>query len=73
MTATAKAGRRPFGVDRCTQDILRTLRECGRPLTKTRLLEEMMRAGRERSESTVCRRSALHMEDGTIENPEGVK
>lgn len=62
--------------DRCIADILGTLRAAGRPLTKTRLLEEMSkRNGKgecgEWSEATVCRRLAVLMEDGTLENPKG--
>lgn len=54
----------------CLTDILLTLREHHpRPLTKTRLLEEMARKGRTYAESTVARYLAVLMEDATIENP----
>jgi hypothetical protein len=71
-------GRGKSGVDACTADVLAALRAAGKPLTKTRLLEEMAararrREGGEWSESTVCRRLANLMEDGTIENPEGAR
>jgi hypothetical protein len=71
-------GRGKSGVDACTADVLAALRAVGRPLTKTRLLEEMAARARRResgewSESTVCRRLANLMEDGTIENPEGAR
>ena len=61
------------GLDRCTKDILAALREAGRPLSKTRLLEVMDERfhrgeGGEWSERTVCRRLAELMADGTIEN-----
>jgi hypothetical protein len=61
-------------VDNATRDILATLRAAARPLTKTLLLEAMaQRAHRgeceEWSQSTVERRLAELMEDGTIENP----
>ena len=66
------------GLDSCTADILATLRAAGRPLTKTRLVEEMCkreRAGEcgEYSPSTIERRLALLMEDETLDNPRGVK
>jgi hypothetical protein len=64
----ASGGEKGPGIHRCTRDILRTLREAGKPLTKTRLLEEMERLGYDWSESTVCRRLAELMEDGTLTN-----
>lgn len=70
---TVKAERKPTELPDCLTDILLTLREHHpRPLTKTRLLEEMFTAGRTYADSTVARYLAVLMEDGTIENP-GVK
>ena len=70
--------RGPSGVDRCSKDILATLRAAGRPLTKTRLLEAMearCHAGQaeEWSQRTVDRRLAELMADGTISNPEDAR
>ncbi len=56
-----------------TKAILHTLREAGHPLTKTKLFEGMIRLGYEYSESTICRRLAELMEDGTVENPPDAK
>jgi hypothetical protein len=69
----ASSGEKGPGIHRCTRDILRTLREAGKPLTKTRLLEEMERLGFEWSESMVCRRLAEMMSDGTLENPDDAR
>lgn len=72
-----RTGRERFGLDACTRDILACLEAAGRPLSKTRLIEAMDRRARERlggewSESTICRRLAELMSDGTISNPEGL-
>jgi len=71
-------GRGRRGLHRCTKDILATLEAVGKPLTKTRLIDAMdkrCRAGQaeEWSESTICRKLAELMEDGTLINPEGVR
>jgi|SRR5215469_16154984 len=60
-------------IHRCVKEILTTLRAAGRPLTKTRLLEEMGKHGYEWSESTVTHYLKLLMEDGTITNPPDAK
>jgi hypothetical protein len=59
-----------LSLPRPIQDILRTLREVDRPLSRTRLLEEMGRRGMDWSDRTVARYLAELMADGTIENPE---
>jgi DNA-binding response OmpR family regulator len=55
------------------QGILRTLREAGRPLSRTRLLEEMGKRDMDWSERTVACYLAELMADGTIENPEDAR
>lgn len=60
-------------VHRCVREIMATIREVGRPLTKTRLLEEMSRRGYEWSERTVCKFLKILMEEGTLANPEDAK
>ncbi|HZT80909.1 MAG TPA: sigma-70 family RNA polymerase sigma factor [Gemmataceae bacterium] len=57
----------------CVVDILATLEEVGRPLTRTRLLVEMIRQGREWSERTVAGYLARMVEDGTLLNPDGAR
>jgi hypothetical protein len=59
------------GLSPCVLDILKVLREVRRPLSRTRLLEEMARRGMDWSERTVARYVADLMADGTIVNPEG--
>jgi len=56
-------------LSRCITDILATLREAGRPLTTTRLMEELWKKGREWCERSVQNHLKALMEDGTIENP----
>jgi len=53
----------------CVKDILATLRDHNKPLTKLRLLEEMGKRGFEWGETTVTKYLHDLMEDGTIENP----
>lgn len=62
--------RRRTALPDCLLDILATLREHHpRPLTRTRLLEEMAKKGRTYAESTVCRYLEILMKDETIDNP----
>jgi len=66
------------GLHPCAKDILDTLRAAGRPLSQSLLLEALGKrnsAGQcgEWSQSTVCRRLAELMADGTIENPEDAR
>lgn len=75
--AAAPVEERGGALDDCTADILKTLEAAG-PLTKTLLFREMVaRLSRgecgEYSDSTICRRLALLMEDETIVNPKGAK
>lgn len=53
----------------CVRDILATLREVNKPLTKTRLFEEMARRGHEWGETTIMRYLKILMDDGTVANP----
>jgi hypothetical protein len=55
-------------VSPCVLDILTTLEEVGRPLTRTRLLAEMSRKGRGWAERTVGGYLARMVEDGTLVN-----
>jgi hypothetical protein len=54
--------------DDCTGVILQVLREAGRTLTTTGLLEEMARQGTVWSERTVCRHLAALTKDGILVN-----
>jgi hypothetical protein len=61
-------------VSQSVNDILACLEAARRPLTKTRLLQAMAERcargeGGEWSESTIMRRIAMLMEDGTVINP----
>ena len=58
------------GLPQCVLDILQTLREAKRPLSRTLLLEEMARKGRLWAESTVAGYLAKLIQDGTLSNPE---
>jgi len=58
---------------RCKKEILATLREVKKPLSKTRLFEEMARLGYEWGDTTIMKHVGDMMEDGTIENPEDAK
>lgn len=58
---------------KCILDILETLEEAKKPLTETRLLSAMWKAGREWSKTTVETYLKMMMEDGTIENPKDGK
>lgn len=61
------------GLSPCVLDILKVLREVGKPLSRTRLTEEMQKRGLYWSDRTVARYLAHLMEDGTIENPEDAR
>jgi hypothetical protein len=56
----------------CVVDILDVLQAAGVPLTTTRLLAELAKAGKEWSERTVKGYLAEMVKDGTLTNPEGV-
>lgn len=76
--APAEEERGRTGLHPCTRAILALLREAGRPLTKSRLIElldEGARGGRweDWSESTINRRLAELMDDGTITNPDDAR
>lgn len=59
------------GLSRCVVDILQTLREVKKPLSRTRLMEEMERRSRFWGDSTVAAHLAKMVQDGTLLNPEG--
>jgi hypothetical protein len=61
---------RPRGraLSRCVLDILATLREAGKPLTETKLLEALAKAGYDWSRTHVERHIKGMMADGTLEN-----
>jgi len=58
------------GLSPCILDILKVLREVRKPLSRTRLMEEMTKRGMYWSDRTVARYLAQLMEDGTVENPD---
>ena len=60
-------------VSRVALDILKVIEEEGRPLTTTRLLEAMAKRGMEWSHRAVADHLVRMVEDGTLENPTGVK
>lgn len=64
-----KSSNRHPMLHRCVKEILATLRQANRPLTKTRLLEEMAHHSYDWSESTVVHYLKMLMDDGTICNP----
>lgn len=57
----------------CVRDILNTLREVKRPLTKTRLFEEMTKKNRIWGETTIMKYLKNLIEDGTVQNPEDAR
>lgn len=57
----------------CVVAILTTLREHGKPLTKTRLFEEMARRQHHWSETTTMKYMKNLIDDGTVENPEAAR
>lgn len=65
---TPESRRERKGLAPCVRDILAALRRVKKPLTKTRLLEELWRDGHEWSESSVINYLKILMDDGTIEN-----
>lgn len=67
------ADERGDGLSPCVLDILKVLRELKRPLSRTRLQEEMAKRGMYWSDRTVARYLAHLMEDGTVENPEDAR
>ena len=70
VAATSAADERHGrGLSPCVLDILAVLREIKRPLSRTRLLEEMARRGMDWNERTVAGYLARLVEDGTLENP----
>jgi len=72
-TAAPPAEERGLGISPVVKGILRTLREVGRPLSRTRLLEEMGKRDMDWSERAVAGYLAKLMADGTIENPEDAR
>lgn len=54
-------------------DILATLREVGKPLTTTRLIEEMEKRRRHWSERTIAGYLARLVQDGALENDPNAK
>lgn len=63
----------PGDLPDCLVQILETLRQVGRPLTKDRLMLEMKERGFRWSERTVDKYLGRLMENGTIENPAEAK
>lgn len=56
-------------VSQCDLDILDVIRAAGRPMTRTAILSEMTRQGKEWSERTVAGSLARMVQDGTLDNP----
>lgn len=61
------------GISLCTKEILQTLLEAGHPLTLTMLKQEMAKRRFLWHERTLKRYLAELMEEGTIDNPKGVR
>jgi hypothetical protein len=61
------------GISPVVADVLRVLRAAGTPLTGTRIMEEMARAGIEWSKRSVDGYLAEMVADGTLENPDGAR
>ena len=68
-------GERGRPISQIRLDILTVLREAGKPLTTTRLLEAMAlrKPPMEWSERSVSEHLARMVEDGTLENPDGAR
>ena len=67
---TSQSEEKGRGNSPVVRDILKTIREVGRPLTKTRLLDEMAARGMEWSERAVGGWLARLVDEGTLDNPE---
>jgi hypothetical protein len=71
VSGTAEDRGKP--VSQIPLDILSILRDAGRPLTTTLLLAEMSKRRMEWSDRAVQRHLAEMVQDGTLDNPDGVK